>query len=398
MKTIPSLASARLLLALAILPCLAVPAARAFEQSALVEFTGTIGKKRGSQPVGKLVDDGKGYLWGVTKAGGKYNLGTIYKVRKSDGAFQVIRDLKGSVSSPDSGLTRAGAYMWGLTSKDYTGGAIFKIRISNGTFTRVATLAKYPVSGYLVGPLAKDRNGMLWGLTHGDYDNYGTIFKLDPKKGTLRKVVQFSGHTGLKRGAYPATGMVMDADSMLWGSTTAGGAHNLGCVFRLNPATGAYKPMIEFGGGITGKSPRSRLLIDKRNHRIWGTTGQWPDTYGTVFWYDIGKRQFNHYFSFSDYSRDGFPGSTPHELTLAPDGIWGTTNTGGHPDYIGWHGCGTLYRIRPAEALVDYKLYFVNASTGLFPTGGATYSSGKLWGVTEQGGATNDGILYRITP
>lgn len=378
--------------------CVAIPVTHAFEQTVVVEFGGTTGKKRGSQPFGKLVDDGKGYLWGVTRAGGKYNLGTVYKVRKSDGLFQVIKDLNGSVSSPTTGLTRVGSYMWGVTTSETAGGAIYKFAISSGTFTRVSTMAKYPGAGNPVGPLAKDPNGNLWGVTSGGLDNYGSIFKINPKNNTITKMIGFTGQTGTKRGAYPAAGLVLDQNGLLWGTASSGGAHNLGCVFRVNPANGTYKPMIEFGGTTTGESPQARLLIDKRNNILWGTTGRWPYSNGTVFWYDIGKAKFNHYFSFSDYSRDGFPGSTPHELTLAADGIWGTTRTGGHPDYIGWHGCGTLYRIRPVENLVDYKLYFVNSSTGTYPTGGVTNSSGKLWGVTEQGGSTNDGILYKITP
>jgi len=93
--------------------------------------------------------------------------------------------------------------------------------------------------------LVSDANGVLYGTTSAldsnSNQNSGTIFSLTPPKAGASKWTQTVLHvfTGQPSdGANPIAGLVMDGDGNLYGSTQKGGPQNSGTAFELSPPTG----------------------------------------------------------------------------------------------------------------------------------------------------------------
>jgi uncharacterized repeat protein (TIGR03803 family) len=78
-----------------------------------------------------------------------------------------------------------------------------------------------------------DVHGKLYGMTeHGGNARSGTIFFVDPAKGTEKAVYSFKGGTD---GAYPLAGLI-NVGGTLYGTTCQGGGQlNGGTVFSYTP-------------------------------------------------------------------------------------------------------------------------------------------------------------------
>ena len=84
-----------------------------------------------------------------------------------------------------------------------------------------------PLSGVVI-----DAQGNLFGTTFGDnQNNYGTVYELTPT-GVLKTLYSFTGGVD---GGQPQSRVVLDADGNLYGTTANGGAYNDGAVFKITP-------------------------------------------------------------------------------------------------------------------------------------------------------------------
>ncbi len=79
------------------------------------------------------------------------------------------------------------------------------------------------------GRVIRDANGVLYGTTTaGGASGQGTVFKLDGNKETV--LYSFAGGAD---GADPQAALIMDAAGNLYGTTSAGGPAGNGTVFEL---------------------------------------------------------------------------------------------------------------------------------------------------------------------
>jgi uncharacterized repeat protein (TIGR03803 family) len=95
-------------------------------------------KETGGIPVGKLIRGvDESYLYGVTKTGGKYNYGVVFKVLPNGTNYQVLHHFnKNDGAYPDRGLVTAyGEFFYGVTSKGgmYNQGVIYAIYYEGGS-------------------------------------------------------------------------------------------------------------------------------------------------------------------------------------------------------------------------------------------------------------------------
>lgn len=147
----------------------------------------------GAYPVGLALDK-SGSLWGVTEAGGLYNLGTAFQVRP-DGAFHLVHAFGGTNdgAKPSSLTLARDGNLYGTTRIGGANGtgAIFKIT-PDGSLT---TLYSFTAERYEAGatpayfnedganptqaPLVQGKDGALYGITsRGGPGGLGTIFKI----------------------------------------------------------------------------------------------------------------------------------------------------------------------------------------------------------------------------
>ena len=371
---------------------------------AVVNLTGTSGNNPGQYVYGQLLDGGDGYLWGTSYGGGASDLGTIFKVHAATGAFTTILEFTGDApghpgSYPNAGLTRDNqGNFWGTTTNDLGGGAhLFKLNPVTEVFTDVST---FPDAGSSEAPLCLDANGLLWGTTsRGGAAHAGTIFKVDPATGVVTPVVEFTGTTGPHPGQSPYSGFTRDASGLLWGTTISGGASNTGTIFKLDPATGVLTTVFEMPpvGPHSGGTLWAGLADDGQGN-FWGAcaTGG-TDGKGTLYKFHRATSTLTTILEFSGQA-GAHRGESP-QCTLVPDGLGhflGTTQYGGIIQN------GTVFSVDIATGVLTTLIEFTtdrSTSPGVFLTQGMSVdASGTVFSATSEGGAFGRGTVFSYHP
>jgi uncharacterized repeat protein (TIGR03803 family) len=236
------------------------------KQTVLYSFTGA---RDGGAPRGSIVRDAKGNIFGTTFSGGTGTYGTVFKVN-ANGKETVLHNFgAGDGKSPSAGLIAdSTGNLYGLTTLggSSNAGAVFKITKS-GKETILYSFTGAADGGIPSGEPLLDKNGNLYGTTlYGGAHNVGTVFKLDPA-GTLTVLHTFDWPATLD-GAEPAAGLVSDASGNLYGTTWAGGAHTYGTVYKIDPA-GNFTLLHSFKA--SEGSPTAALILDSAGN-LYGTT------------------------------------------------------------------------------------------------------------------------------
>ncbi|HVM59614.1 MAG TPA: choice-of-anchor tandem repeat GloVer-containing protein [Verrucomicrobiae bacterium] len=197
--------------------------------------------------------------------------------------------------------------------------------------------------------------------------------------------------TGGADGANPMLANLIQAtDSCFYGTAAYGGANGYGAVIRITPA-GVLTSLWSFANGTDGANPYAPL-VQAGDGNFYGTTsgsGSGASPNGTVFRI-TSRGTLTTLRSFSG----GSDGAAPYGgLVQGIDGnLYGTTSAGGTS------GNGTVYRITTSGTLTTLRP-FAGGSDGSAPYGGLVQGvDGNFYGTTSAGGASGNGIIYRITP
>ncbi|HEY7098865.1 MAG TPA: choice-of-anchor tandem repeat GloVer-containing protein [Terriglobales bacterium] len=196
----------------------------------LHEFAGT----DGAQPYGGLAKDSAGNLYGTTYGGGASNHGTVFKLAP-DGTQTVLHSFTGGADGDKPEAEPVLDSAGNLYSTTYLGGdsglgTVFKID-SAGNFSVLHSFSGADGARPSTG-LVLDANGNLYGNTlQGGDSNVGVVFKLDPS-GNETILHSFAGGTD---GARPTGTPLMTPNGTIFGSTSAGGFHYDGTLFRIKP-------------------------------------------------------------------------------------------------------------------------------------------------------------------
>jgi uncharacterized repeat protein (TIGR03803 family) len=206
----------------------------------------------GNNPIGGLVFDASGNLYGTTYKGGLINTacpfgcGIVYELSPAAGGGWTEKGLHAFAGSSDGAS---------------------------------------PLSG-----LTFDRAGNLYGTTFaaGAHGN-GLVYRLVPNASggwTEQVLYSFLGHPD---GAIPEAGVVLDAAGNLYGTTPAGGAScGCGTVFKLTPANSGFWTftlLYSFTGGNDGREPNPNgpLVLDSTGKLFGITNTKGSGLKGTAF-------------------------------------------------------------------------------------------------------------------
>ena len=212
----------------------------------------------------------------------------------------------------------------------------------------------------------------------------------------------FSGNggiTGSQDGAEPIGRLIEGSDGNLYGTTSVGGANNLGTVFRIT-RLGVETVLYSFQGTPDGSKPFGGLVQGSNGNYYGTTTAGGAAGKGTVFEMTAnGVEAVLLSFSGSAGSSGIVDGETPKaSLIQGSDGNFYGTNLSG-----GTAGGGTAFRITPAGAetvLINFGANGGTASaTGDEPVGSLVQGrNGNFYGTTRFGGTYSKGTVFEMTP
>jgi uncharacterized repeat protein (TIGR03803 family) len=239
----------------------------------------------GEYPGSGLIEDAAGNLYGTTGYGGTSGNGTVFEISQS-GQETILCNFNGTDGQyPFSTLIRdAAGTFYGTTSMGGSSGngTVFKLT-AKGKETVLHSFANGKDGQNPYAGLVQDKKGNFYGTTYsggaGCYTyGCGTVFKVTPKG--KETVLHAFGDTD---GHYPDFGtLVLDSAGSLYGTTYAGGADDMGIVFKVSK-TGTETVLYTFTGGTDEGFPENGLVEDKAGNFYGATGGNPPTTYGTVF-------------------------------------------------------------------------------------------------------------------
>jgi uncharacterized repeat protein (TIGR03803 family) len=297
------------------------------KEKILHNFTGS----DGGGPVGTLLAY-DGTLYGTTP-GGQNDEGEVFSITES-GDLNILHTFsEPDGTNPESGLIESGGVLYGTTSQggEYSQGTVYAIDAS-GYEHIVYSFESYSGDGR--NPIAALTfwKGKLYGTTpDGGTDNYGTVFSvtLDGKETVLHSFA------GSPDGKNPIRSNLAQLGNALYGTTSEGGTHGKGVVFKVLPS-GSVQTVYDFGDvRPDGVFPETGVVAYK--NALYGTTvGGGTTKGGTVF-------------RVTRSGRETVLGSFVHkqgaepESQLLPVGsnLYGTMSSGGE------HNNGTAFRFTP---------------------------------------------------
>ncbi len=182
------------------------------------------------------------------------------------------------------------------------------------------------------------------------------------------------------------------------------------CVLTMLATAGlaqTFSVLHTFTGGSDGGNPTSGLTMD-REGSLYGTTLDGGLGYGTVFKL---ARAGSGWLITPIYNFHGTDGSGPNaRVVFGPDGnLYGTTSTGGGGDcgLQGYAGCGTVFRLQPPPSAcksfscfwTETVIYRANQDNGGFPYGSVAFDqSGNLYATVFNGGPLDEGYVVELSP
>ena len=284
-----------------------------------------------------LAPGADGAFYGASPEGGAHEAGCLYRVTPA-GSFSVVRPFgpqSAEGTTPYGGLAADGSggfYGTAGFGGDWGFGLVFRLD-SAGNYSVLAsfsgTAGDRPGSSPL-GELAVDGLGNVFGTTSsGGANELGTVFRISPA-GEYAVLAEFTGAAGTAPGSAPAAGPTLGADGAIYGVTSGGGGGESGTVFKVDGG-GVYSVLAEFSGtagGVPGKYPLGTLWRD--GDWLYGTTLMGgTDDQGTIFRISTAG-VFESLASFTG-AAGGVPGKMPIAgLVKAGNGaFYGTTSQGG---------------------------------------------------------------------
>ncbi len=186
--------------------------------------------------------DSQGNLFGSTSFGGVNGVGAVYELSPSGSgwtetvlySFHGLNDGQnplGGVIVDKAGNLYGGTFDGGVNG----GGTVYELSTSGGSWTMNIL---YSFVGGYGGPynkLALDAKGSLYGATEGEGANgFGLVFRLKPTNGDWEFTDLYDFADG-NDGGEPYGGVAVDENGNVFGTADLGGSDNQGVIFEITP-------------------------------------------------------------------------------------------------------------------------------------------------------------------
>jgi len=360
----------------------------------------------GAGPYAGLISDAAGNLFGTTLYGGRDYVGVVFElVPQASGTYKEVvlysflqnHDCYGPMGRllQDSAGNLYGAAQAGCA---HSNGGVFELSPTGGGKYAYAVIYAFPAvanAGQPNSPLSMDSAGNLYGVFgSGGTQGYGQIYQLKPSGtgGWVPKIIYTFGHTG--DGTYATGPLTLDSTGNIYGTTAYGGLGN-GTVYEVSPAAGGWKEKLlyNFRGTTDGFFPLNGVTLAPTGD-LFGTT---DGSNGTVFRLSLsGSTWLKHVIHPFGAAGDGVNPAEYGSLTMDSSGnIYGSTFIGGTDNF------GVVYELSPSGGTwSETILYsFEGSDDGSQPNADLLLdSSGNILGTTFTAGHTGGGTVFKITP
>jgi uncharacterized repeat protein (TIGR03803 family) len=262
------------------------------------------------------------------------------------------------------------------------------------------------IGGCFPGPVILDSAGNLYGTTYyGQGASYGGVYELSPTTSGVWQLTVLYSSPALDQGGFPEAALTPDSAGNFYSTTSGGGAYYAGTVFELTPTVGggwAGTTLFSFDskdGGKDGNQIDSTMVVDASGN-LYGTAyGGGAHRAGTVWELSPqigGGWAFKELFNFTGGDDGGNPFPHPGALVMDSAGnLYGTTESGGQS------GDGVVFELSPTAGgpWREKVLYSFGGRDGIQPDAGVIFDTfGNLYGETAIGGEANDGVVFELSP
>ncbi len=382
------------------------------------------GGSDGATPVGTLVADNAGTLYGVSVYGGAYGNGTVFELKRSgtdwketvlhtfgkgndgDGPYGLTLDSVGNIY----GTTAAGGGAQKLCSEGC--GTVFELtRDSHGSWAETVIHrfepgqgdGAIPYAGVVLGPTGNIYGATAYGGTGSCNGGCGTVFELTPSKGRwVERVIYSFNDTD---GRYASNGLILDAKGNLYGGTAEGGVYSYGVVFELTRSSKSRwseKVLYNFNY-YDGAYPAGALIFDEAG-ALYGATESGGG-------YSCGCCGCGALFALTAGSNGQWSETILHHFTGAKDGRYPSGpllmskagNLYGSASGDNTQAGDVFELVHASDAWKARVLYtFTGGTDGRFP-GPPMFEGNDLVGAASAGGDHQNcgdgcGVVFEVTP
>jgi uncharacterized repeat protein (TIGR03803 family) len=203
-------------------------------------------------PLGGLIVEASGNIFGITSLGGSNDEGAVFELSPAGAKYKytVIYNFCSAPSCTDGARPNAAVAidasgnLFGTTfiKGEHDAGTVYELS-PNGSGYAFQVLYQFcsqmncTDGGVPTAPLTIDASGNLFGTTtqFGGISGGGTLFELSHgNDGWAQSVLHtFCGQPGCTDGATPNSPLAIDASGTLFGTTSSGGSSGAGVVFEL---------------------------------------------------------------------------------------------------------------------------------------------------------------------
>ena len=366
-----------------------------------------------------VILDSAGNLYGTAQQGGDlncvgyeyYGCGVVFEMKRSgkDKWQEVV--LYAFHGETDGGLPVGNLLfdksgnLYGATSFGGTGscqlgcGTVFELSPSqNGWTETVLYNFQNGSDGEFPSGLQFDASGSLFGVSAVSYYGSVIIFELSPPQQKADTWTETTIYT--QGGEQFSSNLVFDKKGRLY-DTAPFGSQGFGLVFDLEQVGQSWQETNLFGfkGGGNGGQPESGVILDNQG-RMYGTAGAGGNKWGIAFELKRSGGRWKQVMLHNFCSRNNCADGALPEGPLAFDkhgNLYGMTAAGGKGCVI---GCGLVFKLSPMRTGRWAETVLYNFQDGPFGQGSANGltldDKGHIYGTTA--GSDSFGTLFELTP